>query len=747
MAAQGDASASAERIVQLEQDLAEAKEQLAATNEVLAVIGRSDFRLEPVFEAVVRHATRLCRADCGYVYQPDGDVFRIAFMLGGTPEYRAYMREHPVSQGPETLVGRVGLERRIVQIPDVLADPAYRWPVGRELGGYRTMLGAPMLAGDRVVGVLTLWRLEVDPFDDRTIALLNTLAAQAAVAIQNAELFQLGEISQAVSSTLDLDEVLTTIVARAAQLSGTEGGSIFEYDSATGLFALRTCVGTDPGLMAELAATRIHIDETFIGRAASVASPVQSADIALEPSDPHLEKLGAAGWRSLLAIPLQWEQETIGALLVRRKVTGAFPSRTVDLLETLASQSAVAIHHARTFRALQQSSRRLEVASRHKSEFLASMSHELRTPLNAVIGFSDVLLDRIFGELNERQDEYLRDIRDSGRHLLELINEILDLSKVEAGRMELDLAAVDAEPLLEHALAMVRERAARQGVSLELEVGAGLGVVLGDELKLKQVVLNLLTNAVKFTNAGGSVRLDARRAGDTLEVEVRDTGVGIANADQVHIFEAFQRGGRAARTSTEGTGLGLTLSKRFVELHGGRMWMESELGAGSRFGFSVPATPLAAAPVTARDAAPARGRAPAAVRVVRGDTRTVVVIDDEPLELDLVEAVLVPEGYEVVRAADGAEGVQLVREHRPGVVLLDLLMPDMDGFAVVETLRGEPDTASVPILVLTHKELTRADRYRLSGRINHLAQKGELDRAGLVALVGRLAVPAAEASR
>ena len=746
MAAESDASASAERIVRLEQDLAEAKEQLTATNDVLAVIGRSDFRLEPVFETVVRHAARLCRADCGYVYQPDGDVFRIAFMLGGTPEYRAYMRKHPVPQGPETLVGRVGLERRIVQIPDVLADPAYRWPVGRELGRYRTMLGAPMLAGDRVVGVLTLWRLEVDPFDDRTIALLNTLAAQAAVAIQNAELFQLGEISQAVSSTLDLDEVLTTIVARAAQLSGTEGGSIFEYDRATGLFALRTCVGTDPGLIAEIAATRIHVDETFIGRAATLASPLQTADLALEPSDPHLAKLSAAGWRSLVAIPLQWEQETIGALLVRRKVTGAFPSRTVDLLETLASQSAVAIHNARTFRALQQSSRRLEVASRHKSEFLASMSHELRTPLNAVIGFSDVLLERMFGELTERQDEYVRDIRDSGRHLLELINEILDLSKVEAGRMELDLAGVAVEPLLEHALAMVRERAARRGVALELEVEPGLGVVLADELKLKQVVLNLLTNAVKFTNAGGTVGLAALRAGDTLEVEVRDTGVGIAEADQARVFEAFQRGGRHARTSTEGTGLGLTLSRRFVELHGGRMWMESELGAGSRFGFAIPATAPAAAP----DAAGARrrARAPAVVsaNTVRGDTRTVVVIDDDPLELDLVEAVLVPEGYDVVRAADGAEGVQLVRELRPGVVLLDLLMPDMDGFAVVETLRGEPDTAAVPILVLTHKELTRADRYRLSGRINHLAQKGELDRAGLVALVGRLAIPAVEAS-
>ena len=175
--------------------------------------------------------------------------------------------------------------------------------------------------------------------------------------------------------------------------------------------------------------------------------------------------------------------------------------------------------------------------------------------------------------------------------------------------------------------------------------------------------------------------------------------------------------------------------------------MESELGAGSRFGFEIPATTPAVAPDAAATRRRARAPAPLPANLARGDTRTVVVIDDDPLELDLVEAVLVPEGYEVVRAADGAEGVQLVREHRPGVVLLDLLMPDMDGFAVVETLRGEPDTAAVPILVLTHKELTRADRYRLSGRINHLAQKGELDRAGLVALVGRLAIPAAEASR
>ena len=469
-----------------------------------------------------------------------------------------------MKQGPETLVGRVVLERRIVQIPDVLADPGYQWHTGRELGGYRTMLGVPMLVGDRVVGVLILWRLEVDPFGDRTIDLLTTFAAQAAIAIQNVQLFQdltrsvdelraLGEISQAVSSSLDLDEVLTTIVTRAVQLSRTEGGSIFEFDQATQLFHVRTCFGTEPELVRALRATRIHLDETFVGRAAASGEPRSAPDLSMESSDPHIERLASAGWRSMLVVPLRWEQEIIGALLVRRRVTGAFSARTAELLETLASQSAVAIHNARVFRQLEDKSHQLEVASRHKSEFLASMSHELRTPLNAVIGFSDVLLERMFGDLNERQDEYVRDIRDSGRHLLELINEILDLSKVEAGRMELDPAQLALLPVLEHGLAMVRERAERTGVTLELTSDGAVDTVWADELKLKQVVLNLLTNAVKFTEAGGAVTVSARRSGDVAEVTVRDTGIGIADDDRERIFEAFQRGGRGVRTTTEGT--------------------------------------------------------------------------------------------------------------------------------------------------------------------------------------------------
>jgi signal transduction histidine kinase/CheY-like chemotaxis protein len=734
------AAPDADRVARLESELAEAIDQQTATSQVLEVIGRSDFRLERVFETVVRHAVRLCRADCGYVYQLDGDVYRIAFIVGGSEKYREYMERHPVKQGPETLVGRVALERRIVQISDVLADPIYRWPTGRQLGGYRTMLGAPMLVGDRVVGVLILWRLHVDPFGDRTIDLLTTFAAQAAIAVRNVQLLHdltrsvdelraLGEISQAVSSSLDLDEVLTTIMTRAVQLSDAEGGSIFEYDQATRLFHLRTCFGTEPELVTALRATRIHLDETFLGRAAASGEPRSAPDLSRAGSDPHIEQLARAGWRSMLVVPLRWEQEIIGALVVRRRVAGAFPTRSAELLETLASQSAVAIHNARVFRQLEDKSRQLEVASRHKSEFLASMSHELRTPLNAVIGFSDVLLERMFGDLNMRQDEYLRDIRDSGQHLLELINEILDLSKVEAGRMELDPAHVALSPVLEHGLAMVRERAERTGISLELTTDPALDTVWADELKLKQVVLNLLTNAVKFTEAGGSVTVSARRNGDVAEVTVRDTGVGIADEHRERIFEAFQRGGRGVRTSTEGTGLGLTLSRRIVELHGGRLWMESEVGKGSLFSFSLPLAPVAA---------PAPSP-PATAAAVPGDgRRTVVVIDDDPLDLDLLEARLAPEGYTVVRAASGEEGVRLVRHEQPRVVVLDLAMPDMDGFEVAERLRADPETVNVPIIVLTHTELTRTDRDRLAGRVEHVAQKGDLDRAALVELVARL---------
>jgi signal transduction histidine kinase len=260
----------------------------------------------------------------------------------------------------------------------------------------------------------------------------------------------------------------------------------------------------------------------------------------------------------------------------------------VNLLQTFATQSALAIQNARLFREIEEKSRQIETANRHKSEFLANMSHELRTPLNAIIGFSEVLGERLFGELNEKQAEYTDDILSSGRHLLSLINDILDLSKVEAGRMELELTHFDLPLAIDNALTLIRERATRHGIKLHHAVDKRLGEVVSDERKIKQILLNLLSNAVKFTAEGGRVDVDAALGKDTVEISVSDSGIGIAPEDQETIFEEFRQVGADYSHKREGTGLGLTLTKKFVEMHGGRIWVESEVGKGSTFTFILP---------------------------------------------------------------------------------------------------------------------------------------------------------------
>jgi len=287
-------------------------------------------------------------------------------------------------------------------------------------------------------------------------------------------------------------------------------------------------------------------------------------------------------------VPLLREDQIIGSLSFNRRAPGEFPPEVVDVLKTFATQSALAIQNARLFREIADKSRQLEVASQHKSEFLANMSHELRTPLNAVIGFSEVLLQRMFGALNDKQDEYLKDIYASGQHLLSLINDILDLSKIEAGRMELAPAPFHLPTALENAVTLVRERAARHGIALHLDLDPRLDQLVGDERKVKQVLLNLLSNAVKFTPEGGRISVKAELRDGAVEIAVTDTGIGIAPEDQAAIFEEFRQVGSDETRKQEGTGLGLTLAKKFIELHRGRIWVESELGRGSTFTFTLP---------------------------------------------------------------------------------------------------------------------------------------------------------------
>jgi CheY-like chemotaxis protein/nitrogen-specific signal transduction histidine kinase len=354
-----------------------------------------------------------------------------------------------------------------------------------------------------------------------------------------------------------------------------------------------------------------------------------------------------------------------------------------ELLQGFATQSALAIVNARLFRELQTKTMELEIASRHKSEFLASMSHELRTPLNAVIGFSDVLLDRMYGEINERQDEYLHDIRNSGRHLLELLNEILDLSKVEAGQMVLEPSTFGVSSVVESTLAMVRERATRHAIALSVQIADDIDTIEADELRFKQVVLNLVSNAVKFTPDGGSVSVRAYREGTDLFVTVTDTGIGVPLEDQERIFESFQQGRRGA-PKEEGTGLGLTLSRRLVELFGGRLWLKSTPGSGSTFGFSVPGLPEQEDDV----ASPERDKLP-----------VVVLVDDDRASLDLLSAYLDGSGTRVLRARDGVEALEQIRKVPPVAVVLDIKLPRLDGWEVLAELKADPATAAIPVVI------------------------------------------------
>jgi len=591
-------------IESLRRSLGEALEQQTATSEILRVISSSPTDVRPVFDTIVKSSARLCDATVSGLARFDGNVLEVAATCGYEPSALEYLRRaHPRRPARDSGWGRAVLERRVIHIQDITVDPEYQ----HSAIGYRTLLAVPLMRGQTALGAIAIWRRDVMPFSDQQIALLETFADQAVIAIENVRLFTelqartheltrsvgqliaLGEVGQAVSSTLDLDTVLTTIVSRAVQLAELEAGAIYEYDEAAEVFHLRATQNLPVEFLEIARPLALRKGEGATGRLAVTREPVQIPDIAA-PDAYHgrmRDVLLRMGHRALLAVPLISEDHIVGGLVVNRRHPGEFAPEVIDLLRTLATQSALAIQNARLFRELAHKSHQLEVASQHKSEFLANMSHELRTPLNAIIGFSEVLGERMFGELNEKQEEYLKDIHASGQHLLSLINDILDLSKVEAGRMELELTDFNLAAALDKALSLVRERAERHGIALSLTVDERVERVQGDERKIRQVVLNLLSNAIKFTPEEGRIEIRARPVDGSVEVSVTDTGVGIAPEDQEAIFEEFRQVGTADR-KVEGTGLGLALSRKFIELHRGRIWVRSELGAGSTFTFTIP---------------------------------------------------------------------------------------------------------------------------------------------------------------
>jgi signal transduction histidine kinase len=576
----------------------------------LRVISSSPTDLQPILNAVAENAARLCGAKDTQIFRIAGDVLRPVASYGPIPALMIGGDEGmPINRGSVT--GRAVVDRQTIHVHDLAAVPETEFPDGRvyqKRFSHRTTLATPLLREGVPIGAILIRRMEVRPFSVKQIQLLETFADQAVIAIENVRLFQelqartrelarsveelqaLGEVNQAVSSSLELQTVLTTVVDRAVQLSGASGGVIYEYDEATQEFRLRASHGVEEELIDILMRARIQVGTGAVGQAAATRAPVQVSDMLNEGGTvlPQVRPLLAqSGYRSLLAVPLLIEQQIVGGLVIYRQESGSFSGEVVNLLETFATQSVLAIQNARLFREIEDKGQQIEVASMHKSQFLANMSHELRTPLNAILGYTELIMDDIYGEVPEKIRDVLDRVQKSGHHLLSLINAVLDLSKIEAGQLTLSLSDYSIKEIVYTAMTSVESLAAEKQLNMAVEFGPNLPTGKGDERRIAQVLLNLLGNAIKFTDAG-EVKVGVTTADGTFLVAVSDTGPGIAAEDQAKIFEEFHQADSSSTKQKAGTGLGLAIAKRIIEMHGGRIWVESSPGKGATFWFMLP---------------------------------------------------------------------------------------------------------------------------------------------------------------
>jgi len=590
--------------VRLFNETKEALERQTATAEILRVISGSPSDVQPVFETIVRNSVKLCEAEWSAIWRYDGELQHFVATSDGFPvaaldKLRA---AYPSPPREDATSGRAILRKEVVTIPDVLADTPFNREIGAQ-GGWRRQMGVPMLLHGEPLGVIVIAWKEAGPARSKDEALLRTFADQAVIAIENVRLFnetkEALEHQTATSGILGVISNSPTDTAPVFQAIAKSGLKLFSGASVTVLRRVGDQI--DLGAVTHLNPERkqrsrelypIALSRDYLtGRAIldgelSDVGDIESPGPGVPPA--ALALIRKLGYRAITVAPMMSEGAGIGAISIGRDAPGSLSEKQIALLRTFADQAVIAIRNAQLFREIQEKSAQLEVANKHKSEFLANMSHELRTPLNAIIGFSEVLSERMFGEVNEKQADYLKDIHESGKHLLSLINDILDLSKIEAGRMDLELSSFDLPTALSNAMTLVRERAQRHGIALSLEVDKRLGSFQADERKLKQIVVNLLSNAVKFTPDGGKVDVSAKRFDGKVEIAVKDTGIGIAPEDHAAVFEEFKQVGRDYTRKAEGTGLGLALTKRFVELHGGEVRLDSALGKGSTFTISIP---------------------------------------------------------------------------------------------------------------------------------------------------------------
>ena len=697
-------------------ELTETLARQTATGEVLRAISRAQTDAQPVFDIIASSALRLCAAGYGQVVLYDGEWLHLAALDNVNPEaVEALRRRFPLRADPRSSVGRAVGNQAVVEIPDVLDDPAYAFKGELTAMGFRSILAVPMLREREPIGAIAVGRAEPGPFPPKQLELLQTFADQAVIAIENVRLFKelqtrtneltrsvdqltaLGEVGRAVSSTLDLDTVLTTIVSRAVQLSGTDGGSVYEYDETAEEFVLRATHKLDDEYIELRRETRLKKGEGATGRMALGREPVQVPDIAAPGAyDSRLrDVLLRSGARAVLAVPLLREDHLIGGLVVNRRTPGEFAPEVVELLQTFATQSALAIQNARLFREIEAKSRELEVASRHKSEFLANMSHELRTPLNAIIGYSEMLQEDAADLDGGSLVPDLKKVHAAGKHLLELINAVLDLSKIEAGKMELYLEDFSVASVVGDVVAVISPLAEKNANRLGILCQDDVGEMHADLTKVRQMLFNLLSNACKFTDHG-SVALAVHRGigahGDSIVFTVSDTGIGMTGEQMQRLFQQFSQADATTTRRFGGTGLGLALSRVLARMMGGDIAVASEPGRGSTFTVTLPAVVAELAKETIT------GRPPTSAVGLAG---TVLVIDDEEAVRDLMQRFLGREGFRVVSAGGGEEALRLARELRPDAITLDVMMPGMDGWAVLSALKADPDVAEIPVIMLT----------------------------------------------
>jgi signal transduction histidine kinase/DNA-binding response OmpR family regulator len=711
------------------QELEARTEQLTRSVDELQALGEigqtinSTLDLQAVLTSIVTHAVELSGTDAGAIYELDEPTatFRLRVAHGMTSDMIETLREHPIALG-EGSVGRAAMTRTPVQTPDMVTDDSYHGHL-RDLliqAGFHALLAVPLVREERVLGGLVVRRKTPGAFPPQVVGRLQTFATQSTLAIQNARLFreiddkgrqleslsknmeQLYRLSTAMQEPLSLAEQLTRVLDAARQVVGLDRMYVWTASED----ALTTVA--DAGLSDEertmLGSLVLPIAEAGpLGKVyrdgvpllCSKESPL-APDLRLRPpysDNPVLRS------RSFLILPMVARGRTVGVLAGDNKVTQRpiLPA-TVHLLQTFAAQAAVAVENARLFQEIQEKGRALEVASQHKSQFLANMSHELRTPMNAIINVTEMLLEdaRDLGQ-DESVDPLERILR-AARHLLALINDILDLSKIEAGKMELHLETFSVGTLVDDVATTLRPLAEKNGNRLVVVCPEGIGSIHADATRLRQALLNLASNASKFTE-GGAVTITAERSvkpdGEWLTLSVSDTGIGMTPEQMGRLFQDFTQADASTTRKYGGTGLGLAISRRFCRMMGGDITVDSTPGQGSVFTIRLPTRVATPAPEVASPAA--RVAAPLAST----GAPLVLVVDDDATVRDTMERFLSREGFRVVTASGGVDGLRLAREHHPAAMTLDLMMPDLDGWSVLAAIKGDPALADIPVILIT----------------------------------------------